>query len=67
MDTMTLAVRVSKILGREVDRFYLRGMLRVMFPEGSPGRGGEWDVTERQVRVVEDCFRRLRAYDDGAD
>ena len=67
MDTMTLAKRVSRILGRDVDRFYLRGMLRAMFPEGRPGRGGEWVVTDRQVLVIEDCFRRLRAYRDESD
>ena len=65
MDTMQLTERVSRVMGREIDRFYVRSVLRAMFPEDAPGRGGQWDVSDRQARVIEASFRELRAYETG--
>lgn len=67
MDTLTLGLRVSEILGREVAQSELREMLRFMFPDDAPESGWVWDLTARQVCVVEDCCRRVRAYHDGDD
>ena len=60
MDSMTLVVRISRIIGGDVYRFHLRGMLRAMVPESALGRGGTWDIGIEQAHVVEDRFRRLR-------
>ena len=64
MDTETLLLRVYVVLGREVQAHALRAMLRLLFPKDAPGKGGEWSLNTRQVRLVEDCFRLLRTYEE---
>ena len=62
MDTEMLAVRVSRIMDRDVNQPTLRSLLRAMFPDSAPGTGGRWDTSVEQAHVIEDCFRRLREY-----
>lgn len=63
MDVNDLRRHVHAIIGRWVDWKDLRGMLRCLFPSDAPGRGGQWELSRRQVELVETCFRRLRAYE----
>ena len=63
LDSVTLAVRDSRIIGRDVDRFDLSGMLRAMVPESAPSRGGTWDIGTQQAHVVDDRICRLRDYE----
>ena len=64
MDTERLLQRIHAILERDVQAHALRAMLRVLFPGDAPGKGGEWSLDARQVRLVEDCFRLLRTYEE---
>lgn len=61
MDPATLAAHVSRRLGYEISPGRLRGMLRALFPDHTPG--SPWVLNAPQVQVVLDCFQVVADYE----
>lgn len=61
MNPTTLAARVSERVGHDISPSRLRGMLRALFPDHTPG--SPWVLNAPQVQVVMGCFQVVADYE----